>query len=274
MPSPTIPATAPVHPSASTWMARLAVVAALLFSLARAAIVLSGGLRSSGWDLALVMTPVLLALLLLAGVGLSLLGPWRRPVRLVVVGPGRLRAPATPSVGWLVAAQVMVFTAAITQFGVVSVDLLRDPDAPEPFGYLLAVVTWLMAALWLLLLVAFVVAFFDGRPRMDLTPSGIEYRDLLGRRHIAWEALAPGTPVREPSGNSLVLTVVRPELVERRGLAWGLAARPWLTLSYLSIHPWFLTDVLRWYVDHPQERTAIGTAAGNERLCRALGVGC
>ncbi|MEU3453637.1 hypothetical protein ABZ671_08545 [Micromonospora sp. NPDC006766] len=273
MPSPTIPANAPVHPSPSTRIARLAVVAALLLSLVRAAIVLAGAPRSSGWFIALGMTPVLLALLLLVGVGLSLLRVWRRPVRLVVVGPGRLRVPAAPAFGWLVAAQVMVFTAAITQFGVVAVDLLRDPDAPEPFGYLLAAGTWLMAALWLLLVVAFVVAVFAGRPRMDLTPSGIEQRDLLGRRHIAWEALAPGTPVREPSGNSLVLMVVRPELVARRGLVWGLATRPWLALSYFSIHPWFLTDVLRWYVDHPQERAGIGTEAGNVRLCRALGVG-
>ncbi|RZU74691.1 hypothetical protein EV384_3167 [Micromonospora kangleipakensis] len=53
----------------------------------------------------------------------------------------------------------------------------------------------------------------------------------------------------------------------------GSTTAPRLTLTWLRVQPWFLADVLRWYVDHPAERAALGTPAGGERLRRALGVG-
>ncbi|MEU5726824.1 PH domain-containing protein [Micromonospora sp. NPDC047738] len=274
MSAPTTQAISLVHPPPGTRVSRLAVVAALLFSLARESIVVAVGLPSPGWDLALGMASSLLALVILGRVGLTgLRRPWRRPVRLVAVGPGLLRVPAAPAFGWLVAGLVLllpVFDVPLAG----AVDLLRDPEGPPgPLGYLLAAAPLLLAALWLLPVVLLVVAVFGDRPRVDLTPAGLEIREQFGRRRIPWEALAPGTPVRQRSGASLLLRVVRPELIEGRGLVWSPVAAPRLWLGWLPVHPWFLADVLRFYVDHTEERAAIGTTAGNDRLCRALSVG-
>ncbi|MFU8875160.1 hypothetical protein [Micromonospora sp. SL4-19] len=178
--------------------------------------------------------------------------------------------PAGPAFGRFVVGQILLL-GAITPSPVA--DLFRDPEAPTGVRYSLAGVTAALAALSLLLVIGFVVAVLDGRPRIDLTPAGVEVREAIGRRWIPWEAMAPGTPVRQASAGTLRLRVARPELVERRGLVLSPAAAPQLMLSWLSVQPWFLTDVLRFYVDHPEERTGLGTPAGDERLRRALGLG-
>ncbi len=36
------------------------------------------------------------------------------------------------------------------------------------------------------------------------------------------------------------------------------------------VHPWFLADAIRSYVEHPQDRVAIGTIAEHERLQAVL----
>ncbi|MEU2613477.1 PH domain-containing protein [Micromonospora sp. NPDC007271] len=222
--------------------------------------------RWGGWALNAVL--VVLCAAAFTAAGLAAKGPWRRPVRLVGAGEGRLRVPAGPGFSWYLTGQILFLTALVGPGQ--DDDLLRAPDVSAgPVRYAL---TALLLALAALVIGGLVAAVFDGRPRIDLTPAGIEIRGVLGRRNVPWAAVAPGTPQRSWSGNTLVLTVVRPELVERRGTAWSPASAPWLDLRWLPIHPWFLSDVLRWYVDHPQERVAVGTPAGNERLCRALGV--
>lgn len=272
MSTSTIPDASIVCAPRGALAARLPIVAALIFSAGRTVIVLTGGLPWPGLDKAVGVAPSLLALVAFVPLGLSSLGPWRRPARLVGVGPGRLRVPPGQAFRWYAAGQVVLLTALATTE--IDVDLLRDPGAPAGAGhYLLAAVPVVLAAVAGLLIVVFVAAVFDGRPRVDLTPSGVEVRDPFGRRTVPWEALAPGTPLGQSSGSELVLTVTRPELVQRRGFLRGSATAPRLTLTWLRVQPWFLADVLRWYVDHPAERAALGTPAGDERLRRALGVG-
>ncbi len=107
---------------------------------------------------------------------------------------------------------------------------------------------------------------------VELTQAGIRIRTPSFRRMIPWAALAPGGPPRPAAdADQLHLVVVRPELVTQRG--WGIGTgpreRPVVSLQ-VDVHPWFVADAISWYVEHPEERAAIGTADGHDRLVAAL----
>ncbi|MFF5071386.1 hypothetical protein ACFY2R_09315 [Micromonospora olivasterospora] len=103
---------------------------------------------------------------------------------------------------------------------------------------------------------------------------------------LGWAVLVgawrPGEPAAygwfvagQVSGNRLRLPLLRPELVRRSGLT---GRGPWpfpglsVELGWVRMHPWFLADVLRYYVERPEERPGIGTADGYRRLRRTLGL--
>jgi hypothetical protein len=60
------------------------------------------------------------------------------------------------------------------------------------------------------------------------------------------------------------LAYARPELVRRRGVV------PGRRLGIDGVHAWFIADVIRHYVDHPQHRAAIGEQAEYQRLWQAV----
>lgn len=244
---------------------RLRVTAALVLAVACATANLAGD-PSHTWLYFLFGPGVLLLALasVLVATVLAMRRPWGRPALLVRPGEGRLRAMAGPGFSWFVAGEILLLTGVTVPM--VDGQLLHRPAASTSYDFLDVG----LAVLAAVLIVVLAAAVFQGRPRIDLTPSGIEVREPLGRRTVPWTALAPGTPARQPFPRKVVLTVTRPELVQRRGLVRGSAAAPVLDLAWLNVQPWFLADVLRWYVDHPQERAALGTEAGNERLCQAL----
>ena len=132
-----------------------------------------------------------------------------------------------------------------------------------------AVMTVLSVALAGLVGVMTLVAW-SGRPSIELTPHAVELRDAFGSQTVPWEALRPGLPLRPADLHNLVLTVDRSDLVVRHGLAWR---RPRMALVYARVHPWFLTDAIRFYADHPDRRDAIGTRTEYERLLADLGAG-
>ncbi|MFG3604501.1 hypothetical protein [Micromonospora chersina] len=101
---------------------------------------------------------------------------------------------------------------------------------------------------------------------VELRPDGVSQRDFAGSLMVPWEALAPGRPSR-PAVNAatLALTYARPELVRRHGIL-PLGRR----LRIDNVHPWFIADTIRHYVDHPQHRAAIGKPAEYQRLLHAL----
>jgi hypothetical protein len=71
---------------------------------------------------------------------------------------------------------------------------------------------------------------------------------------------------------ALILTraaIVSVTPVSRRTLPWDTAAR---LPRNVRVDPWFLAATIRWYADHPDERAAIGTQQGYDRLLVALGV--
>jgi hypothetical protein len=39
-----------------------------------------------------------------------------------------------------------------------------------------------------------------------------------------------------------------------------------MTLGNARVHAWFIADVIRFYVDHPERRDGIGTTTEYERL--------
>ncbi|MEU9506252.1 hypothetical protein AB0D32_08210 [Micromonospora sp. NPDC048170] len=263
--------TAPTRASRVTAIGvpRLLVAAALAIAVAWTATVTTWDLPGFWAGLLLHSVPFGLALLAFCLAALAARHPWQRPTELTLTNGPRLRVPPVSGFGWFVAGQVLVMTSATVP--VADFDWLDDPDAPSaPLRYALVLPPAVMVAVAALLIGALVAAVFSGSPRVDLTPLGIEIREPFGRRTIPWVALCPGTPARQWDGDRLILTVTRPELVERRGLLRGSRTAPRLALTWLRVHPWFLTDAIRYHVDHPDEREDVGTPVGYARLRRTL----
>jgi hypothetical protein len=154
-------------------------------------------------------------------------------------------------------------------FGRQLADLVRTE---EPADFSSPVHAFGIAAL---MLIIFVHVILSSRQASDLvlTPEGILWRNTLLRRFIPWPALAAGGPPRPRStAKELFLVVARPELVTNPGIRL-MPARP---IRYPAIdltaglQPDFLADAIRWYVEHPADRAAIGTTAEHDRLVTAL----
>ncbi|MFI1193982.1 hypothetical protein ACH4T9_12085 [Micromonospora sp. NPDC020750] len=102
---------------------------------------------------------------------------------------------------------------------------------------------------------------------VELRPDGVWQRDFTGSLMVPWEALAPGCPSQPAVRASiLALTYAQPDLVRRRGIL-PLGRR---RLRIDNVHPWFIADAIRHYVDHPQHRAAIGEPTEYQRLWHAL----
>ncbi|MEU3454177.1 hypothetical protein ABZ671_11305 [Micromonospora sp. NPDC006766] len=120
------------------------------------------------------------------------------------------------------------------------------------------------AVLTLVLAVLVVVAAWRGLG-VQLRPEGVRVREVWGTLTVPWEALPVGQvhrPADQP--RTLHLACARPELVRRR----GRVAKE--TLPTDNIDAQFLADAIRYYVLHPEHRTAIGTEAEYRRLRDAL----
>ena len=99
----------------------------------------------------------------------------------------------------------------------------------------------------------------------ELRPTGLRVRHLFGVLTVPWEALAPGYPVRpDPRFRRLALTYTRPELVHRR----GIFSRRLVPID--NVHGWFIADVIRYYVEHPEQRADIGRQTEYDRLLHTL----
>ncbi|MEV6599172.1 hypothetical protein AB0M36_20280 [Actinoplanes sp. NPDC051346] len=109
-----------------------------------------------------------------------------------------------------------------------------------------------------------VLAWRDTNVR--LRPDGVWQRGITGWLVIPWDAV-PIVPTLPPSptARTVRLAFGRPELVHRRGLH---VYRNCLRTD--DIDPRFLCAAIRYYLAHPQHRTAIGTQAEHDRVLPLL----
>jgi hypothetical protein len=183
----------------------------------------------------------------------------RWPARLMPQ-PGRgPRTAPSPVVG-AAAVALLVVGAGTATFLANPPRVRRDPSPPlaervlDTTQLASRVEALLLTGLLAALLVAVALA---GRPYLLFTPEALVIREAFGDRRIPWAALRPGLPARPSGAQPLILVVDRLELVRRRGLTWG--GTPLLVPTiYGRVHPGYLADTIRHYVDRPQERAALG----------------
>jgi len=100
---------------------------------------------------------------------------------------------------------------------------------------------------------------------VQLSPDGVRGWNGIGSLTVPWEALAPGHPLRpKAKAPTLALTYARPELIRRH----GVFGRRKLRID--QVDAWFVADAIRYYVEHPGRRLAIGTPAEYRCLLDAL----
>ncbi len=99
---------------------------------------------------------------------------------------------------------------------------------------------------------------------VDLRPDGLVNREPPGTLSVPWEAIDPGLPLPFARVDRLGLRYVRPELVRRRGLAFRHS------VACDSVDSGFLGRAIRYYLDNPGARAAIGTEAGYRDLLDSL----
>jgi len=192
-----------------------------------------------------------------------LTGFYRRPAAFTVTS-GQFRSPVLYSP----AVTVMLVLVLLGLNIAMLLDEFTDPNQT------LGVLDWIMLGLVyftaVVVLPLAVLAWSMATSGVALTPEGVVWRALWYGRTIPWEALSPGGPLR-PGSNEVHMRLVftRPELVRRRGLR--LLDRPDRLTTQTEVHPWLLADAIRWYVEHPEHRAAIGTEAEHARLVSAVG---
>jgi hypothetical protein len=131
---------------------------------------------------------------------------------------------------------------------------------------------WLTAVALLVALAVYLAMNALRGSGLRLSPDGLIVQTALSHRLVPWDAIKPNTPQRALLRTPLLtLQIARPEQVQRSGPVFGSGRIIRIPLDF-NTHPWFLTDTIRWYVDHPDDRAAIGTAAELDRLQRTLTV--
>jgi hypothetical protein len=201
------------------------------------------------------------SLVILSSVWQVLRGRERRPGRFYV-GEDAFTVP-TMRAPWVAAADHVLFGGFLIG---IALDVLLPPSGGVRLDGL-----GVTSLAGVIAVVAF--TYFAVRPLwqgnvLTLTPTGITYRTPFTDRVVPWEALPVGEPARRPVRAALLmLPVAKPELVMQEGPRIGGAGKRRLLLPMdFNVHPWFLTDAIRYYVGHPQSRTAIGTEAEHDRL--------
>jgi hypothetical protein len=186
--------------------------------------------------------------------GCTALVPREQPAAFGVREGEAFVAPPSAAFGYIVASQMFMLAFF---FGRTATESIHVPWLETPTLLMLAIAVAVV-----------IVSAWRGFPMIELRPEGILLRHGLGRRLYPWDALSPSLPVRHAGRLSVVLAIDRPDLVA--GMRFGRTQRrPEIGGLYVRVDPHFLGKAIRFYVDHPEERPAIGTQAGYERLLAA-----
>ncbi|MFG2044542.1 hypothetical protein [Dactylosporangium sp. NPDC048998] len=219
--------------------------------------------------------PVLVGSVRLVAVLVVLVGAWL--LALVRAGLGHRRFPAAFTVDDETAfqappaVQFSYFAAGwplcIGAFAVI----ITDPEMPRPVGasdWASVAFLAVMAVFVLVYATVVIVAGLTGRPYLRLTPAGVQYANLAFDRFIPWQALCPDSAVTV-SRFTVTVHQERPELLRRRRPRSG-SPRLTFSVGYVRIRPQFAAAAIRFYLQHPEERPAIGTPDGYARLNAAV----
>ncbi|MGK5445676.1 hypothetical protein ACSNN7_28170 [Micromonospora sp. URMC 105] len=114
-------------------------------------------------------------------------------------------------------------------------------------------------------LVAVMLVLWDDRPRLILDESGMTLRGVGKGRTVRWDRLLPGGPPA-PAGKVFAALV----LSEQPTSPAGRPVPRQLAVGPLHVDRAFLAATVRHYVEHPEHRSAIGTAPELERLRAAV----
>ncbi|GIF47330.1 hypothetical protein DFJ67_6852 [Asanoa ferruginea] len=163
---------------------------------------------------------------------------------------------------WWPAVVAVALTANFAAFAPTTWEPGTDPEwQVDVMQVVLTAFLGLMAAT---VVVVYLRGVWLGRPAVELTRDGVRVLAQFGYRYAPWDEVQPGTPLRPVKRtDNFSLSVTGSNLARW----WGIAIVPFL---WLDIHPWFLTDAIRYYVAHPEHRAAIGTAEEHDRLRHLL----
>ncbi len=157
-------------------------------------------------------------------------------------------APPHPFYLFMALASLLITTGSL---GTVIRDRAQESIVPDQ----LVEVSWaIVPLLW--------IALAWRGTRVQLRPDGLWQRGITGWLIIPWDA-SPTVPALPPSptARTVRLKYGRPELVRRHGLhVYGHR------LHTEDIDPRFLCTAIRYYIAHPEHRSAIGTHDEYERV--------
>ena len=235
-------------------LSRPLIVAALIVNVAAA---LTMVLWHPERFLLLQLEGLIPILLLLAGLGFLAAAFVRAKVRTVgfLVRPGiGFVAPAERRVGY---ALIMFITLAAV---VAAQNFLYShtpgtTDVQRRMDRFLTVSNTAASVLLAVCACAYVGAILAGRPRLELTANGVRLRGPWVRGAARWDELVP---THQADQDSVTLQLNRP----------GRSVK--LPLLLVRVHALFVADAIRFYVDHPERRAAIGTQAEYDHLMQAL----
>lgn len=160
-----------------------------------------------------------------------------------VPGKGRLTALNSP-----VLAGTQVILLMYIAGGVVPIEREGDRMRFSTEGSF-----WLVSLILIVLILAGALAYLLVRlPRLELDPEGLTVVRLFNSTRVAWDQIAPGSPVAPTARRDRHLWI---RLKSPRGVD------PSIPINRLYIDPAFLADAIRHYAEHPEDRATIGDGA-------------
>lgn len=121
------------------------------------------------------------------------------------------------------------------------------------------VLTGLIAAI----VAGYVVGYLRGNHGLVISTAGVQVPKIFGSLLVPWIALDEHTTLPPSRRDAVELVVVDPAQVIRMG---PVLRRRVLRIQSSLVNQVFLAEVIRYYVEHPEHRAAIGTAVGYDRL--------
>ncbi|MBQ0895868.1 PH domain-containing protein [Micromonospora sp. U56] len=184
----------------------------------------------------------------------------RRPATFRIDSAGRrFTAPAAPA--WAGPWSAMVSWLAA---GLLITERVPGEDRVRFFESGDALVWNVLAVVAVLVVVLLVL--LDDRPRLTLDEAGITVRGLVRGRTVRWDRLLPGGPPA-PAGKAFATLV----LSEQPSTPAGRPVSRSLAVGTAYVDAVFLAGSVRHYVEHPERRSAIGTAPELDRLRAIVG---